>query len=215
MIPPVLRNLDTVKLQHSVISTLRDGMKDHLVGVHESKIVMAKDILCTLVTNSNIGSGRGLVALLGIDRRNIIQAKDRGLLLDSSKDAFWLHYRRKIQADKLADNVRAVVEQWWCNETTISSNRKDTVFSHRWTEAMGVSLNSLFAMLISVLSSLFLTICTLSKLFFREGALWSLQISYYLCLVPLSSKFPYLAWTLHPLDAKDSLRCSEMLFGCT
>ena len=63
-------------------------MKDHLVGVHESKIVMAKDILCTLTTNSEIGSGKGLAALLGVDRRNIIRAKGRHLLLDNSKDAF-------------------------------------------------------------------------------------------------------------------------------
>ena len=83
MIPPFLRNLDTVKFKHSVISALRDGMKDHLVGVHESKIVMAKDILCTLATNSHIGSGRGLVALLRIDMRNIIRAKGRRLLLDN------------------------------------------------------------------------------------------------------------------------------------
>ena len=80
---------------------------------------------------------------------------------------------------------------------------------------MSVLSNSLSAMLTSVFSSLFLIVCTLSKSFFGEGALWSLQISYYLCLVPLSLEFPYLAWTSHPLDAKGSLRCSEMLLRCT
>jgi hypothetical protein len=75
MIPPFLSNLETMKLQDSVMSNVRDGLKEHLVGVHQSQIVMAKDILCILATNSEVGSGRGLAGILGVDRRNIVWAR--------------------------------------------------------------------------------------------------------------------------------------------
>ena len=39
-------------LQDSVLSSVREGLKDHLVGVKASKIVMAKDILCTFASSS-------------------------------------------------------------------------------------------------------------------------------------------------------------------
>jgi hypothetical protein len=77
-----------------------------------------------------VGSGRGLAGILGIDRWNILWARGQQFELDNGNDAFWLHYRRKIRTDKLADNVRFVVEQWWCNETSVSPNRKDIVLLH-------------------------------------------------------------------------------------
>jgi hypothetical protein len=70
MIPPFLSNLKTVKLQHSVVLSVRIGMRDHLVGSKPSKIVIAKDILCTFASSSDVGSGRGFAGLLGVDRRN-------------------------------------------------------------------------------------------------------------------------------------------------
>ena len=39
-------------LQDSVLSSVREGLKDHLVGVIASKIVMAKDILCIFASSS-------------------------------------------------------------------------------------------------------------------------------------------------------------------
>ena len=70
MIPPFLSNLKIVKLQHSIVSSVRTGVRDHLVGSKPSKIIMAKDILCTFVLSSDIGSRTGFVGLLGVDRRN-------------------------------------------------------------------------------------------------------------------------------------------------
>ena len=52
LIPASLSNLDTFMLQDSVLSSVREGLKDHLVGVKPSKIVMAKDILCTFASSS-------------------------------------------------------------------------------------------------------------------------------------------------------------------
>jgi hypothetical protein len=88
---------------------------------------MAKDILCTFASTSGVGSGRDLAWL---DRRNTSKAWGRRLVLDAAKDAFWLHERWKIHSDALCKNVKAVVEQWWADETTVSPNRKDIVSFH-------------------------------------------------------------------------------------
>jgi asparagine synthetase A len=44
MIPPFLNNLEFVKLQSNIISSVREGLRDHLIGVKQSKLVMANDI---------------------------------------------------------------------------------------------------------------------------------------------------------------------------
>ena len=49
-------------------------MRDHLVGSKLSKIIMAKDILCTFALSFNVGSRRGFTRLLGVDRRNFQKA---------------------------------------------------------------------------------------------------------------------------------------------
>ena len=114
-------------LIHATTSSVREGLKDHLVGVKASKIVMAKDILCTFASSSQVGSGRGLVGLLEVDRRNISKARSRRQILDAGQDAFWLHQRRSVQSDSLPKNVKLAVQQWSANETTVSPNRKDII----------------------------------------------------------------------------------------
>ena len=128
--PAYLSNLESVKLGHFVLSSVREGMREHLVGQKTSKIIMAKDILCTFASKGNVGSGRGIAGLLGVDRRNISKAQGRRVLLDSAQDAFWLHHRRKTRSNSLAENVKTLVEQWWAEETTVSPNRKDVVTFH-------------------------------------------------------------------------------------
>ena len=83
LIPASLSNLETFMLQDSVLSSVREGLKDHIVGVKASKIVMAKDILCTFASSSQVGSGRKLVGLLGLVRRNISKARSRRQILDA------------------------------------------------------------------------------------------------------------------------------------
>jgi hypothetical protein len=48
-------------------------------------------------------------------------------VLESAKDAFWLHYRRKTRSNSLTENVKTLVEQWWAKGTTVSLNLKDVV----------------------------------------------------------------------------------------
>jgi hypothetical protein len=130
MILPWMIDLDTIKLQHSVLSSMKEGVRDHLLGVRESAIVMAKDILCTLASSSKVGSGREVARLLGVDRRNISKARSRRMVLDGSQDAFWLYYRRKVRSDSLGDNVKVVVKEWWASKTTVSPNCKDISSFH-------------------------------------------------------------------------------------
>jgi hypothetical protein len=82
MIPLYLKDLQTIKLQQSIFSSVREGIKDHLVGVKKSKLIMAKDILCIFTSTSKVESGRGLAGLLGVDMRNISRARGRRVVLD-------------------------------------------------------------------------------------------------------------------------------------
>lgn len=66
---------------------MKDGLISHLVGSHQSKVVMAKDIACTLVAyahtiESGINSGRGIARLLGVDKWNIKRGMEQQILLD-------------------------------------------------------------------------------------------------------------------------------------
>jgi hypothetical protein len=51
------------------------------VGVKQSKLVMAKNILCKFASTFEVGNGRGLVKLLDVDRRSISKAQGRRLLV--------------------------------------------------------------------------------------------------------------------------------------
>jgi hypothetical protein len=130
IVPPFLSDLGTLKLQNSVISSVREGMRDHLVGSKPSKIVMAEDILCTFVSGSHCGSRRGLAGLLGVDKRNIYHTQSRRTVLDAGHDAFWLQRRWKVRSDSLPESMKDAVLARWTEETTVSPNRKDVASFH-------------------------------------------------------------------------------------
>ena len=127
MVPDFLVDPSKVKLRHSVLSNLKEGMADHLLGVRQSKIVMAKDIVCTLASSSNMGSRRSVADVLGVDRRNLKRGMQRRLLLDTQQNAFWLKYRSTCRSDALPVSATMVVIEWWTSETIVSPNRKDIV----------------------------------------------------------------------------------------
>lgn len=51
------------------------------MGVKQSKLVMAKNILCKFASIFEVDNGRKLVKLLDVDRRNISKAQGRRLLV--------------------------------------------------------------------------------------------------------------------------------------
>ena len=127
MVPPFLRDPTALQLGHSVLGSFKDGLQTHLVGLRKAKSVLAKNIVTTFAVALGIGSQRDVAGLLGVDRRNIKKALARRVLLDNTKDAFWLGDQRRVCSDGLPDVVKKNITKWWEEETTISPNRKDIV----------------------------------------------------------------------------------------
>ena len=127
MVPPFLRDPTALQLGHSVLGSFKDGLQTHLVGLRKAKSVLAKNIVTTFAVAPGIGSQKGVAGLLGVDRRNIKKALARRVLLDNTKDAFWLGDQRRVRSDGLPDVVKKIITKWWEEETTISPNRKDIV----------------------------------------------------------------------------------------
>jgi len=63
--------LAVIKQSHKKVQHLKDGMNTHLVGLQQSKGIMAKDIVCIFAASQFVNSGRGLAKMFGVDRRNI------------------------------------------------------------------------------------------------------------------------------------------------
>jgi hypothetical protein len=98
-----------------------------LVGAKSSKITMAKDIVCTLVTSQSIRSSRELAKVLGVDRRNIKRAAERRQLLYSFGVAFWTSHQHVKRSNILSKLTKDLITSWWSTETTISLNCKDVI----------------------------------------------------------------------------------------
>jgi hypothetical protein len=104
------------------------GFTSHLVGVQQPKLVLAKDIVCTLATSSKPSrSKRCITIILGVDRWNIKKATKRQVLLDIQRDAFLLMHKCHIHTNCLFNAVSSLVRDWWDKETTISPKMKDVV----------------------------------------------------------------------------------------
>jgi len=127
MVPPFLRDLAEVKLRHEILGSLKEGMHNHLVGLRKGKTIMVKNIVTTFAVALEIGSGRGVARLLGVDRRNIKKALARRILLDTKQNAFWIQDDRNVCSDALPIAVRKMITEWWDAETTVSPNPKDIV----------------------------------------------------------------------------------------
>lgn len=92
-LPPYMTDLHSTKYNYEIIQNTKKGMNIHLVKQQKSKVMMAKDIVCTLVTSHAMSSGRRIARLLGVDKQNIKKSTKCKTLLDTSKDAFWFNYK--------------------------------------------------------------------------------------------------------------------------
>jgi hypothetical protein len=50
-LPPYLINIDAIKQNHEIVQILKDGTNMYLLGPQQSKVVMAKDIVCTFASS--------------------------------------------------------------------------------------------------------------------------------------------------------------------
>jgi hypothetical protein len=88
MVPNYLANLQCVKTSQQIVSNLKSGFTEHLVGQQKSQIVVAKDIVYMSALSESIGSYRGLAKVFGVDKHNIQRAMGRHIQLDTTCDVF-------------------------------------------------------------------------------------------------------------------------------
>jgi hypothetical protein len=124
-----LRCLEIVKLNHLVVSNIKDEMREHLVENRQSKVVLAKNIVCAFASSGSLlTSTRGVGVILGIDRQNIWRGIDRRIVLDTIQNAFWLQEKKLSMTSILTKAVKKLVVDWWTSNTTIFPNYKDILF---------------------------------------------------------------------------------------
>jgi hypothetical protein len=58
IVPNYLQDLQKAKMNQKLVNKLRCSLSSHLVGKKSSKIILAKDIICTLALSQSIGSSR-------------------------------------------------------------------------------------------------------------------------------------------------------------
>lgn len=73
MVPPHLRCIQNVRLNHAVLANWKGRMQDHLTDCFNSKVILAKDIVCTFASYAAThGSGRGVAEILGLTRESFL-----------------------------------------------------------------------------------------------------------------------------------------------
>jgi hypothetical protein len=68
MIPKHLFDLSNVQQKHEVLTNVQTCLVMHLTSSCLTKIVVAKDIVCTLASSNNLHSSKAIARKLGVDR---------------------------------------------------------------------------------------------------------------------------------------------------
>jgi hypothetical protein len=134
-LPPYLENIALLRHSQGVLGNLKNGLTSHLVGPHQFKLVMVKDIVCMLVTymhiiESDTNSRRSITRLLCLDMRNIKRHVERQILPNTKKDAFWLTYKWVRRSNSIIEAMINLVKNWWENDTNVSPNMQDIIKKH-------------------------------------------------------------------------------------
>jgi hypothetical protein len=123
MLHDYLRDLKCVEWNHEIFSNMKVGITEHLTSPRKSNLVISKEIMYMLASNSSNGNSRGVARILGVDKRNIRKALGRQVQLDTMKDVFWITRRRAKRSNALPQSLKDLVIQYWTNQT----NCKDVV----------------------------------------------------------------------------------------
>ncbi len=92
-LPPYMIDLHSTRQNYEIIQNTKKGMNIHLVKQRKSKVMMAKDIVYTLVISHVMSNGKGIARLLSVNEQNIKKSTEHRTLLDTFKDAFWFNYK--------------------------------------------------------------------------------------------------------------------------
>jgi hypothetical protein len=74
VIPTYRTNVQSIKQNQKILSNMKYGITNHLVGPNHTQLVVAKSIICMIASSSSIGSSKGVAKVLGVDKRNIRKA---------------------------------------------------------------------------------------------------------------------------------------------
>ncbi len=98
-----------------------------MVGHQSSKLVLAKDIICTLASFQLVGNSRETMKVLGVDKRNIKKDVERCILLETLGSVFWTDFKHTKKSNVLSNHSIELVINWWKPEMIISPNHKDII----------------------------------------------------------------------------------------
>jgi hypothetical protein len=77
MVPDYFNDLQYVKHNQEVLSNMKSGITHYLTSAKQFQLVVAKEVVCMLAYNASIGSSRGVVKVLEVDKQNIRRALER------------------------------------------------------------------------------------------------------------------------------------------
>jgi hypothetical protein len=78
------------------------------------------------------GNVSTMARVLGVHCNNVLDVVQRRHVFDHGgfSYAVWVPLIRKVESNKLKEDVADVVTQWWASQTIVSPNRKDVVSKH-------------------------------------------------------------------------------------
>jgi hypothetical protein len=88
MVPKYLFDLNIVQQRYEILTNVQIGLIMHLIGSHSIKIVVAKDIICTLASSNNLRNNKAIVKVPRVDKRNIKRGAEICMLLDTMNETF-------------------------------------------------------------------------------------------------------------------------------
>jgi hypothetical protein len=88
MVLKYLFDLSNVQQRPKILTNVQTCLVMHLTSSCLTKIVVAKDIVCTLTSSNNLHISKAIARELGVDRRNIKMGWEKRVLLDTMNETF-------------------------------------------------------------------------------------------------------------------------------
>jgi hypothetical protein len=130
-LPDYYRKPKDAKIMTNIVGSLRSHLQQ-VKGVHSSEKLAYKGALLSAIVGDGIQSRQttGYSRVLQIQLRNLRNAVERRLSLQTSGASLWGLPRRRQRSDALDGETVAHVVQWWSSETRVSPRKKDVV--NKW-----------------------------------------------------------------------------------
>jgi hypothetical protein len=130
-LPDYYRKPKDAKIMTNIVGSLRSHLQQ-VKGVHSSEKLAYKGALLSAIVGDGIQSRQtsGYSRVLQTHPRNLRNAVERRLNLQTSGSSLWGLPKRRQRSDGLDGETVAHVVQWWSSETRVSPRKKDVV--NKW-----------------------------------------------------------------------------------